>query len=57
MNLLGSQVVADIENIPLKAVNGTPVYIRNVATVHLGPDLRRGVAELDGVNVRHGQNG
>ena len=28
--------------------NGTPVYIRNVGAVHLGPDIRRGVAELDG---------
>src|SRR5256885_9832530 len=33
--------IADIEGIPLKAVNGTPVYIKNVGTVHLGPDLRR----------------
>jgi len=38
----------DIENIVLKVENGTPVYIRNVGTVHLGPDLRRGVTELDG---------
>src|SRR2546422_3633821 len=38
----------DIENIPLRAVNGTPVYVRNVGTVHLGPDLRRGLAELNG---------
>src|SRR5882724_638382 len=37
--------VEDIENIPLKVENGVPVYIRNVATVHLGPDIRRGVAE------------
>ncbi|MDB6039947.1 MAG: putative silver efflux pump, partial [Verrucomicrobiales bacterium] len=56
--------ITDIENIPLKTVNGTPVYIRNVATVHLGPDLRRGVAELDGrgevvggiVVMRYGEN-
>src|SRR5439155_25594593 len=40
--------IADIENIPLKVVNGTPVYVRQVGTVHLGPDLRRGVAELNG---------
>ena len=38
----------DIENVVLKVENGTPVYIRNVGTVHLGPDIRRGVAELDG---------
>jgi Cu(I)/Ag(I) efflux system membrane protein CusA/SilA len=56
--------VADIENIPLKVVDGTPVYVRNVGTVHLGPDLRRGVAELDGkgevvggiVVMRYGEN-
>src|SRR5438445_6384510 len=35
--------VADIENIPLKAVNDTPVYGRNIGIVTLGPELRRGV--------------
>ncbi|MGH7952583.1 MAG: efflux RND transporter permease subunit [Limisphaerales bacterium] len=56
--------VADIENIPLKVVNGTPVYVKDVGVVHLGPDLRRGVAELDGkgevvggiVVMRYGEN-
>ena len=38
----------DIEDIPLKVDHGTPVYVKNVGLVHLGPDLRRGVAELDG---------
>ena len=54
----------DIENIVLKVENGTPVYVRNVGTVHLGPDIRRGVAELDGkgetvggiVVMRYGEN-
>jgi len=44
--------------------NGTPVYVKNVGTVHLGSDLRRGVAELDGkgetvggiVVMRYGEN-
>src|SRR5207245_8760607 len=40
--------IEDIESIPLKVDSGVPVYIRNVGTVHLGPDIRRGVAELDG---------
>jgi len=40
--------VEDIENIPLKSAGGTPVYVKNVGNVHLGPDLRRGVAELNG---------
>lgn len=56
--------LADIEDIPLKVVNGTPVYVKNVGLVHLGPDLRRGVAELDGkgevvggiVVMRYGEN-
>src|SRR5580698_8079748 len=56
--------VGDIENIPLKAANGTPVYVKNVGIIHLGPDLRRGVVELDGrgevvggiVVMRYGEN-
>ena len=28
--------------------NGTPILLRDVATVQLGPETRRGVAELDG---------
>src|SRR5216110_447219 len=56
--------IADIENIVLKVENGTPVYVKNVAAVHLGGDIRRGVAELDGrgevvggiVVMRYGEN-
>jgi copper/silver efflux system protein len=56
--------IEDIENIVLKVENGTPVYLKNVATVHLGGDIRRGVAELDGrgevvggiVVMRYGEN-
>src|SRR5438105_6782464 len=56
--------VADIENVVLKVDNGTPVYVKNVGTVHLGPAFRRGVAELDGkgevvggiVVMRYGEN-
>src|SRR5580692_13212433 len=56
--------IADIENVPLKSQNGTPVLVKNVGTVHLGPDLRRGVAELNGegevvggiVVMRYGEN-
>src|SRR5882672_12272877 len=56
--------IEDIENVPLKAQNGTPVYVKNVGTVHLGPDIRRGVAELNGegevvggiVVMRYGEN-
>ena len=56
--------VEDIENIVLKVENGTPVYVKNVGNVHLGGDLRRGIAELDGkgevvggiVVMRYGEN-
>jgi Cu(I)/Ag(I) efflux system membrane protein CusA/SilA len=56
--------VADIQNVVLKVENGTPIYVKNVATVHLGGALRRGVADLDGkgevvggiVIMRYGEN-
>ena len=56
--------IADIENVPLKSQNGTPVFVKNVGIVHLGPDIRRGVAELNGegevvggiVVMRYGEN-
>src|SRR5881396_2327333 len=56
--------VEDIENVPLKSEKGTPVYIKNVGTVHLGPDIRRGIAELNGegevvggiIVMRYGEN-
>ena len=38
----------DFRGIPLAQTNGTPVLLRDVATVQLGPELRRGIAELDG---------
>jgi copper/silver efflux system protein len=40
--------VADIEDIVLAANGGTPVYLRNVANVHFGPDFRRGVLDRGG---------
>ncbi len=57
--------VADIENIAVATDGkGTPVLVRNIANVHLGPDMRRGIAELDGkgetvggiVVMRYGEN-
>ena len=39
---------ADLEQIVLKAGGPTPILIRDVARVELGPDERRGVSELDG---------
>ena len=40
--------LSDLDNIVLKVQNGTPVYLKQVGNVHLGPDIRRGVAELNG---------
>ena len=42
--------VADIENIVVETniETRTPVLVKNVGRVVLGPDIRRGVAELDG---------
>ncbi|MET0710839.1 MAG: efflux RND transporter permease subunit, partial [Tardiphaga sp.] len=40
--------INDLGNIVLKASNGTPVLIRDIARVELGPDERRGIGELNG---------
>jgi Cu(I)/Ag(I) efflux system membrane protein CusA/SilA len=40
--------INDLGNIVLKTNNGTPVLLRDVARVELGPDERRGITELDG---------
>jgi len=41
--------VGDLERVVLRAnPNGTPVLLRDVARVQLGPDERRGLSELDG---------
>ncbi len=40
--------VNDLGNIVLKTNNGTPVLLREVARVELGPDERRGITELNG---------
>ena len=38
----------DIEEIVLKSERGTPVLVRDVARVEIGPDERRGLTELNG---------
>jgi Cu(I)/Ag(I) efflux system membrane protein CusA/SilA len=57
--------LADIETIPVATDGkGTPILIRDLATVTLGPDLRRGIATLDDkgevvggiVVMRYGEN-
>lgn len=57
--------VEDLENIVVKAgPGGTPVYVKNVATVQLGSELRRGMLDKDGAGeavggiivMRYGEN-
>jgi Cu(I)/Ag(I) efflux system membrane protein CusA/SilA len=55
--------IQDIENIVLSASNGTPIYVRNIASVQLGPEFRRGVLDNGGreavggvVVIRYGAN-
>jgi Cu(I)/Ag(I) efflux system membrane protein CusA/SilA len=40
--------VADLSNIVLKVDRGTPVLLKDVARIELGPDERRGITELNG---------
>jgi Cu(I)/Ag(I) efflux system membrane protein CusA/SilA len=40
--------VPDLEQIVLKTQQGTPVLLRDVARVEIGPDERRGLTELNG---------
>jgi Cu(I)/Ag(I) efflux system membrane protein CusA/SilA len=58
--------LSDVENIVVATSKngGTPVLVKNLATVTLGPDIRRGIGELDGegeavggiVIMRYGEN-
>jgi copper/silver efflux system protein len=56
--------IADIDKLVLKTENGTPVQIKDVGRVSLGPELRRGVADYNGegdvvggiVVMRQGEN-
>jgi Cu(I)/Ag(I) efflux system membrane protein CusA/SilA len=40
--------IADLEQLVLRSEGGTPVTVKDVATVALGPEMRRGIADLDG---------
>jgi len=57
--------IKDLLEVPLKVgANGIPVQLNDVADVRLGPQIRRGVAELDGqgevvggvIVMRYGEN-
>jgi Cu(I)/Ag(I) efflux system membrane protein CusA/SilA len=40
--------IDDLGNVVLKTERGTPVLLRDVSHVEIGPDERRGITELDG---------
>ena len=40
--------IADLSNVVLKVDSGTPVLLKDVARIELGPDERRGITELNG---------
>ncbi len=42
------QSLDDFRSVPLSVAAATPVLLRDVATVQVGPEMRRGIAELDG---------
>ncbi len=57
--------IEDLERIPVMATKaGTPVLLRDVAEVRIGPEMRRGIGELDGegeavggvIVMRNGEN-
>lgn len=55
--------VEDLENVVIRQEAGTPIFIKNVATVQLGPDFRRGALDNAGreavggvVVMRYGEN-
>ncbi len=45
------QTAADLETIALTVRDGTPLYLRDVATVQIGGDYRRGALDVDGHEV------
>ncbi|WP_306599395.1 efflux RND transporter permease subunit [Geothrix sp. 21YS21S-2] len=59
-----ARTTRDLESAVLKVEGGTPVRLSDVATVSLGPEMRRGLADLDGqgdvvggiVVMRQGEN-
>jgi Cu(I)/Ag(I) efflux system membrane protein CusA/SilA len=53
----------DLENVVIRASQGTPLCIKSVASVSLGPDFRRGTLDKEGVEavggvvvMRYGEN-
>ncbi len=53
----------DLELVTVKAVDGTPIYLKDIATIQIGGDYRRGALDLNGreavggtVVMRTGEN-
>lgn len=43
--------IEDLELIPVKAVEGTPIYMKDIAIVQIGGDFRRGALDVNGQEV------
>ncbi len=46
--------ISDIENIVIGAKDGVPIYVKNIATVIIGPEFRRGALDREGKEVTGG---
>ena len=53
----------DLELVTVKAVNGTPIFLKDIANIEIGGDFRRGALDIDGneavggtVVMRTGEN-
>jgi len=46
--------VSDIENIVIGEKEGVPIYVKNIATVIIGPEFRRGALDKEGKEVTGG---
>jgi Cu(I)/Ag(I) efflux system membrane protein CusA/SilA len=46
--------VSDIENIVVGTKEGVPIYVKNIATVTIGPEFRRGALDKEGKEVTGG---
>lgn len=58
------KTVDDLRKVVIRSHKGTPVLLENVANISLGPQIRRGLSDLDGLGdvvggiviIRHGEN-
>lgn len=57
------KTIDDIEKVVIRQVDGSPLYLKNIASVQMGPDFRRGSLDKGGVEavggvvlMRYGEN-